>query len=61
MIELCEKCEKRPVSADCENGFYCSECLQNMAEAYYEQSLGECFRGNEAAAYQAEQWAKRKL
>ena len=44
----------------------CETCLvnheQNAAEAAYERSLGECFRGTEAAAYEAEQQAEaRKL
>jgi hypothetical protein len=40
----------------------CKECYethqQNRAEAAYEDSLGECFRGGEAAAYEAEQMDK---
>lgn len=44
----------------------CEECLanheQNQAEAAYERSLGECFRGGEYAAYiREEQAAARRL
>ena len=61
MIPLCERCEIRAVSPDCEEGLYCEDCLQNMAEAAYERSQeGECFRGGEAAAYELEQAWKAK-
>lgn len=59
-VVLCD-CGK-PV---CERDEYeerCEQCLenheQNQAEAAYERSLGECFRGGEAAAYEAEQMAR---
>jgi len=58
-VLLCE-CGKPVCERD---GFQerCESCLenheQNQAEAAYERSLGECFRGGEAAAYQAEQMA----
>ena len=38
MIDLCERCETNPALKD---ESYCAECLQNMAEALYERSLGE--------------------
>lgn len=58
---LCERCEKQPVSPSCEEGLYCDDCLQNMAEAAYERSQeGECFRGGEADAYFAEEQARVK-
>lgn len=57
MLILCD-CGK-PV---CERDDFqerCEQCLenheQNQAEAAYERSLGECFRGNEAMAFLAEQ------
>ena len=57
---LCEHCAIRPVLGD---DIYCQQCLQNMAEVLYERSLGECFRGNEAESYNAEQqaWIQRNL
>ncbi len=61
MTPLCERCEERLRLPDED---YCQDCLDNMAEAAYErQQEGECFRGNEAAAYDAEQqaWIQRNL
>lgn len=53
---LCEDCEERPpvIGED-----LCPDCRDNRAEAAYERSQdGECFRGGEAAAYEAEQQAR---
>ena len=58
MNTLCERCEKRPVSPLCEQGLYCENCLDNMAEAAYERDQEEGFRGCEAAAYLAEEQAR---
>jgi hypothetical protein len=52
---LCEDCETRPPVAGED---LCPDCRDNRAEAAYERSQGECFRGGEAAAYDAEQQAK---
>ena len=53
---LCEACGERPAI---EGERYCSECRDGMAEAYWERihEDGECFRGSEAAAYEADQQA----
>lgn len=54
---LCD-CGK-PVAERDEFQERCEQCLenheQNQAEAAYEDSLGECFRGGEAAAFYAEE------
>ncbi len=52
---LCEQCEEalRLPSSD-----YCEDCEQNRAEAAYERSQGECYRGGEAAAALAEEQAR---
>ena len=60
--ELCMDCEKRPVSDECEYGELCAHCLKEAelrrAELYWERRQeGECFRGAEAAAFEAEQQA----
>jgi len=54
---ICEDCEQRVAVAGEE---LCPGCRDNRAEAAYEHSLGECFRGNEAAAYDAEQQDKAR-
>lgn len=62
MLILCD-CGK-PVAERDEFQERCEQCLenheQNQAEAAYERSLGECFRGDEAAAYLAEQQAQAR-
>ncbi len=54
---LCERCEQklRLPSED-----YCQECYDLLAEQAWERRMenGECFRGGEAAAFEAEQLAK---
>lgn len=53
MTPLCERCEER---LRLPNEDYCETCRDNLAEAAYERSQeGECFRGNEAAAFAAEE------
>jgi hypothetical protein len=49
---LCEDCGVRAAVTgdDC-----CPDCRDNRAEAAHERSLGEAFRGGEAAAYAAEE------
>ena len=58
---ICETCEKREaIPGEIE----CDDCLSNRAEAYWERRQeGECFRGGEAASYEAEQqaWIQRNL
>ena len=54
MTDLCERCETNPAM---HNDWLCKECLENAMEALFERSLGECFRGGEAEAYNAEQQA----
>lgn len=41
-----------------EDDSFCPSCSQNRAEAAYEHSLGECHRGAEAAATQADEQAR---
>jgi hypothetical protein len=58
----CTVCGK-PVCDEDEYAEHCSACyanwLENRAEAAWERSQeGECFRGGEAAAYEAEQMDK---
>lgn len=55
-VILCEDCEMRlPIAGE----EYCPDCRDNRAEAAYERSQGgECFRGGEAVAYEAEQQAR---
>lgn len=58
-LELCLRCGQRAVCDADDYGEHCSECLQtvneNRAEAAYERSLEECFRGDEAMAFLASQ------
>src|SRR6266404_5873871 len=55
MSPLCEHCEER---LRLPNEDYCETCRDNLAEAAYERSQGECFRGGEAAAFTAESQAR---
>jgi hypothetical protein len=57
---MCQRCGECAVSPEDDYEEHCAECLeivnQNRAEAAWESSQeGECFRGGEAAAYEAEQ------
>lgn len=58
----CEDCGER---AAVTGEDYCPDCRDNRAEAAWERRCedGECFRGGEAAAYEAEQqaWIQRNL
>lgn len=57
--DLCLRCGERPVCDEDDYDEHCTECLatvnENRAEAAYEASLSECFRGNEARAYLVEE------
>lgn len=55
MTPLCERCEER---LRLPNEDYCETCRDNLAEAAYERSQDECFRGGEAAAFGAEEQAR---
>lgn len=61
-MSLCEGCGRRPaVPSDSEwpCDWLCADCNEQRAERAYERSQeGECFRGGEAAAFEAEQMAK---
>lgn len=60
--DVCLHCEKRQREPGSD---YCGDCENELSEAAYERRMedGECFRGGEAAAYEAEQqaWIQRNL
>ncbi len=57
----CDGCQREKPCAMQDSGeFLCEDCVQNQAEAAYERSLSECFRGGEYAAHLAEQQAQAR-
>lgn len=55
VTDLCEDCNECPITG---LDARCDDCRQNAAERAYESDQGECFRGGEAAAYEAEEMAR---
>jgi hypothetical protein len=60
ITDLCEDCDERPITG---LDARCDTCRQNADESAYERSLGECYRGSEAAGALAESqdWIQRNL
>lgn len=54
-LRMCDDDCGRPAAHDSD---YCPDCRDNRAEAAYERSQGDCFRGGEAEAFRAEEQAR---